>query len=417
MLSGSALDGVAMPRLTSWSFDKAYERPQTTESVDSSPNLSNLNDSEVIAVTPPRERPIPPKICTDDASLQDKYLSSEEDLSPIGSDFSSDFELDEEDVRFETATVVRAPVKIPEPAAVARVVSYISAGRPKVVDVTPSPTRQSQDPFRSHSLTPSTASARSEYSTPPSSNASSASVSPPPPATSAQPNYRSLLSEFTGWEQPNQPRPLPAARPVQSNRESISSLASTLYSSAPNDSRYPAAAHPQSQVTKASAALAHATRSHSISVPLSPDNSSFLNTDPFGPESRSSASPTISAGRRLRGLSRTLTLAKAISKRRDAPVTRDHQTGLNLPLTPGTPATPMSPLSPGSPARRKQSSDDFVPPVPQLSRPKPKMVARGANERAAPLQLPPFPEDDMDFFRSESRPRLRKRKSLISLYS
>ncbi|KAF2090759.1 hypothetical protein K490DRAFT_62078 [Saccharata proteae CBS 121410] len=195
-------------------------------------------------------------------------------------------------------------------------------------------------------------------------------------------------------------------------------------------------------------------------TPLTPGVPAFLNSDPFA-TSKEQAVEVPRAGtthKRLRSISRTLSLAriavlpqnkkgqalktKAKSNRDSAsllspvsPMTHV-ATGQRLPPTPMTPGTPAVIPSPALSAAKSPRRKSIVQsiheresildhwPVPRTleaedmstsPKSKNKMVARGANERAPLIELPPFPSEELDGSGEPISPRrrLRKRRSTL----
>ncbi|KAK8162368.1 hypothetical protein IWX90DRAFT_241311 [Phyllosticta citrichinensis] len=126
-----------------WPFTKPYEQSRSSGSPASTPDL---DDSERIRIAPSSTHQNPP-LRSSDALLQERYLSSEEDLSPTDRDSTESFESDEDDVEIMEAEVVSPRLSgttIPSPCKVATAVCYVSAGRAKVVDLSESPTVREQ---------------------------------------------------------------------------------------------------------------------------------------------------------------------------------------------------------------------------------------------------------------------------------
>ncbi|KAK7520636.1 hypothetical protein IWZ03DRAFT_142937 [Phyllosticta citriasiana] len=119
-----------------WPLAKSYEQGRSSGSPASTPDL---DDSERIRIAPSStHHHHHPVLRSSDALLQERYLSSEEDLSPTDRDSTESFELDEDDVEIMEAELVSprlSATSIPSPCKVATAVSYVSAGRAKVVDL------------------------------------------------------------------------------------------------------------------------------------------------------------------------------------------------------------------------------------------------------------------------------------------
>ncbi|KAK8238962.1 hypothetical protein HDK77DRAFT_282484 [Phyllosticta capitalensis] len=118
-----------------WSLDKTYGQSRSSGSPASTPDL---DDAERIRIAPSSTHQNS-ALQASDALLQERYLSSEEDLSPTDRDSTESFELDEDDVEIMEAEVVSPRLQagngIPSPCKVATAVSYVSAGRAKVVNL------------------------------------------------------------------------------------------------------------------------------------------------------------------------------------------------------------------------------------------------------------------------------------------
>jgi hypothetical protein len=393
----------------------------------------------------------------DPLSLQDRYLSSEEDLSPTEGN-SSDSEVEYDDhvsihevqqanfmIRKMSASLLDTP-KTFDMKAIR--VSYVSAGRPKMIQLATgiSPTRESAqrsasvaqlpvaaighlqkaDQASRMSLMVSTSTSRSSslaVSTEPrrpstghaSSSRSDSLLVPIDSSSSSSSSFTNASNRSSSFAALEKTRPLSAAatRPPR-----ISSLyrASTFSPNVPFDPL----------------------------TPQSPATHSFLSSDPFETASTTSASPIIKSAphKRLRSISQKLSLAKiAITPSTKKWDLRPNSRAGMMPPTPATPSTPQTaPLnssfaSPQTTKLRRNSrfsrtasfqlSPAEMPPVPNRSqspeKPSTKLVARGANERAPTFELPPCPDHFNDASSTndskaslQSR-RLRKRKSLMNI--
>lgn len=169
-------------------------------------------------------------------------------------------------------------------------------------------------------------------------------------------------------------------------------------------------------------------------APASPATHAFLSLDPYETTNNHSASPIIKPAphKRLRSISMKLALAKiSITPSKKS---YDSRVDGKMPNTPVTPQTApiqgsSSFASPGKLRRastilRPRSrhgeasrgpSPETAPPVPSIPQHRSKMQARGANEVAPTLVLPPCPDTDDEQFNSFKSRRLTKRKSLMSL--
>lgn len=142
-------------QLQQWTFDKS--RPERADSSASSPRLDQAENETLqtgIADAAAIEASASPD-AKDTITLQECYLSSEEDLSPIEGD-SSDSEIDDDVVSIHDGENTQARkmsmARFEKGKSLAVTVSYMSAGRPKVIDLASvgSPTRDT--PQRSASL-------------------------------------------------------------------------------------------------------------------------------------------------------------------------------------------------------------------------------------------------------------------------
>lgn len=120
-----------------WTVEKSYNRSHHNESPSST---SDLDDADRIRLTRSTTMPLPSLEAP--SMLQDRYLSSEEDLSPTVSDSaerSDDNDSDDDDNDDVAVEIVEATTIVPPATAangkLARAVSYVSAGRAKVVNM------------------------------------------------------------------------------------------------------------------------------------------------------------------------------------------------------------------------------------------------------------------------------------------
>jgi len=439
-----------------WTFEKESIRPTRSDSAATTPDL-DFNGS--LRIEPASTASA---MDSNEPFLQRRYLSSEEDLSPLEGD-DDDLEDDKLSIHngddavvesIEKATIITAQAAPAKAVGLAISIAYKSAGRPKVIELA-SPIIKERE-RKTMSMAPQPSSSMLLDS---SSSASSRS---------------SLLKLITSVENTNTKAVEPETRPSTSTASSFSieapprSSMSTTSSSAteeylkrPQVSRFESL--PVNKVRRSSMFVASNNYS-----PMSPNrpavvaspvlNPSFLSTDPFASDSRSAASPIIKPPqhKRLRSISRTLSLAKIAvmpNKKNEAKkdVPQSPQTPMSAPPVPSTSyqarrvssrpmnermASPEVPMSAGLVENRsslrirptsKHSSiasfgqSDFVETPRSAVRPSTgrKLIARGADEREPTLELPPFPLDaDMSDFGSDSRSvtkqRLKKRKSLLS---
>lgn len=451
-------DAAVSAQLQQWTFEKptAVVTPDRSGSAASSPDLYNNDETlriDAAAVDASSNRD--PSECP---SLHERYLSSEEDLSPMEeADSDSEYEYhDGEDA--EIVDIQKQPLSarnlpiarigIEKRCGLAVTVSYASVGRPKVIDLVTaaSPivrdtTQRSaslaqlpiaainklqiaEQPVR-HSFVPTTATTHSSRSTSPATSSRRPSIGHAPFSHNSS-----------------------ALRITDSSSSSTSSLTG---SSAPSTSpaladesyRRPVTAAPRSSLYITSTASASP-----VFPPLSPQSPAphaFLSSDPYENVTTSAASPIIkeTTHKRLRSISMKLSLAKiAIT-----PSTKKWDSRINgrpgqMPPTPSTPFSPTTPMtapatgsfsSPKTRLRRAsrisrptsiRGPSPELPPLPTPTRqdsPRKsvqRLVPRGADEREPMLELPPFPDDDSpatDPMGSLNGKRLRKRKSLMDL--
>ncbi|KAF2646717.1 hypothetical protein P280DRAFT_17066 [Massarina eburnea CBS 473.64] len=443
-------DVAVSSQLQEWSFEKPAH-PERTASSSSSPNLSHHESGTLRIATQEM----------DQKDFQDRYLSSEEDLSPTDGNFSdSEYDSDASihDVQKEVLKVRRMSISRWDKGLscdMAVSVSYVSAGRPKVIELNNNfgPPAPVQEKTRR-----------------------SASLAQVPMAgieklRKEQPKHRSLLlsSAFTSAPRSISPAVTTASRSLKravsaNNAPQSFPTTSSVRSASPSGSDYSIPSRPTSSATTSHlrshpahpirtssylASPANHTSTFPPPPPLSPAPHAFLNSDPFESSTTNAAAPILkNAGthRRLRSISMKLSLAKiAIT-----PSTKKWDSRINgksgsssatiaspSPVTPFSPRTPMtapvtsdhSPMSKlrrnsrllSRPPTRSATTTPDLPTISSYDEPSPaplkrsvtdRMVARAANERAPALELPPFPEDDISSIRS--RP-LRKRKSLMDL--
>ncbi|KAF1918673.1 hypothetical protein BDU57DRAFT_511383 [Ampelomyces quisqualis] len=467
----------AASQLQQWSFDKPAlaTRPETSCSESSASSSVLCNDAlETVRIDTASSEPSSPLPRKESLVLQERYMSSEEALSPA--DDGSGSECDYDDVVVLDATKECKARFMPisrwnkgKSCDMAVTVSYAFVGRPKVVELDcRSPTAE-LPPVQKRSasvanlpitaireLRKDAAQRLSMKATPTSSlSSTSTSRSTTPsvqldscrPSTSHSPStkHNSTLHPTDSASTTSSFRTAPStssispavdellARPIFSPIDTPSSARSSVY--VPSQSRN----H-----------LSRTQTTHSYwapPTPSSPATHAFLSSDPYENSNTDSTSPLIkpASHRRLSSISMKL----ALSKIAIVPTKKTYEARVNgkLPLTPSTPYTPLTPqtapiegsssfisqqkfrrasiiLRPKS--RHNESirgpSPDFLPPVPTFNsstmaqKRMTKMQARGANEREPTLVLPPCPADTEDDFPNGFKSKtLKKRKSLMSL--
>ncbi|KAF2841333.1 hypothetical protein M501DRAFT_1014138 [Patellaria atrata CBS 101060] len=359
-----------LQQLQQWSFNKPYGRGERSDSAATSPDPE---DVERLRITPGATELN--EALEKETLFQERYMSSEEDLSP-GELSSWDSEDDDDISIHEGEEFSMAKETLSTESSYRRkngdlaiVISMVSVGKPKVVDVPLSPIPDFR-PCRSSSLANAMPVLRI-----PGSRLSTISISSPtsprrPSTARAFPIQSSFSSEI--------PSPL-ASELSQEEEEPITSPI------VQEESR------PKNR--------------NSTHIPIRVDIPSFLDSDPYASRigafpnslrsSKTESSPK-SPHKRLRSISKSLSLAKiAIAQKVE---------GRSNPKTPLTPATPSSSFS-----------------SPYMPKNRQRMVARGANEREPTLELPPFPDEtDGDTEASSGefdvkQLRVRRRKSLLNL--
>lgn len=453
-------------QLQQWTFEKpARTEPERSTSAASSPDLSQ-HEPETLRIDASVANALKAVSDMDGKQFQDKYLSSEEDLSPTdGNSSDSDYEYDSDvsihEVKSATFQANRISISRWDKGLscdMAVSVSYKSAGRPRVIELQ----EKTEKTQRSASLAQLPIAAieklrkQADAQTmrhrslllPPSSSASASTTRSNSPAVTAKSHRVSMMPGAS----------LNNRSQLELSSDSASSFqtASSVRSASPSGSEYSVSSRPVS-----SAATSHPQPRSSLYVqrsstmpfppltPASPGPHAFLSSDPFENSNTNAASPIIKNGpphRRLRSISQKLSLAKiAITPSTKKWDSRINGKNGNMPLTPATPFTPKTPMTAPvtndtSPMRKIRRNSRILlsrpptrgasttpdlptiansasmdrPPVPQRS--KTQMVARGANERAPTLELPPFPDaDPSPSGASIKTRRVRKRKSLMDL--
>jgi hypothetical protein len=423
------VDVAISSQLQQWIFDKTI-RPQRSNSAATSPDLCG---SEALRISPTAVE-TPQDLETTEAIFQDRYLSSEEDLSPMESDSGEGIIFEGGDDYLSAKRISFSGPELSKACDLAVVVSYVSAGRPKIVNL---PLAIRERPSRSSSLVNLSESAKPLLPQPSRLSLSTSSSGPSSASGSRRPSTaNNLFSQepstlrISTSSASSPPTDTSSQRSASSpsatsdfKRPYTARATSSLYSKSPRTSEYPTSANSPSSPFPS--LLTPAT-------PSTPQTPSFLSSDPFANDSMSTASPIIKNAphKRLRSISRTLSLAKiAVIPTYKKVETKKDTTrgGWGSPVSPYAPQTPIPAIVLPSPAlsRGKRASqmmlrgaDKREPPFELLSVPadlsdpiqRPRMVPRGADERASPIELPPFPTNDVPNIKTR---RLRKRRSLI----
>jgi hypothetical protein len=441
------------PQLQQWSFDKPALsiRPDRSgsDSSASSPSLCTPNKTLRVDVNAATSQSSP-VLAKGAIALQERYMSSEENLSPAGDD--SDDSGSEDEYDYEEAVIEEcismAPLNKNNNTAVR--LSYAFVGRPKVVEMMSPTIDRAPSPLELPVLQQR--------------SASLASLPNFVKLQAPQANQRMSLGVTPKCTRPISPlaiveprRPSTSYSP-SSKKSSLSDLAETSSNAslqtAPTSRSASLASEPPVRpvLQRIQTTQSHFRHSHMPSFPSpmsSPAPHSFLNTDPYE-NSTSASNPQIkqsSSHRRLRSISMKLSLARIAitpsSKKNDSRNSMSSK-GQHMPASPFTPSTPqtapleassgfmspmpnklrrastiMRPKSRGSESARGPSPDMAPPPVPALNRAstmqpfrQSRMIARGANEREPTLVIPPCPEAE---FNEMTIKKLRKRKSLMDL--
>ncbi|KAJ4349315.1 hypothetical protein N0V95_004683 [Ascochyta clinopodiicola] len=468
---------IASTQLNPWNYEKPTMTTRTercsSDSSASSPTLCNDHDTlrlDTAATQPIKKGAI---------SLQDRYMSSEEDLSPAYEDSGSDSEYDYDAVVVEDLTKQCHSAKRMSMSRwnqgkscdTAVKVSYAFVGRPKVVELnlsspvlerpmlqqrsasvanlpaTAMSKLQKADQVQRHSLNvvPVLKRPISPLTRPISPLAV---VEPRRPSTSYSPSSKtstlnmgdltSAASSITTAPSSRSASPAVAApiRPASATPETASSRRTSVY--------VPTGARPELQRIQTTQTQSRHSHQMAPPTPMSPATHAFLNTDPFAKPAANTTIPANkpSTHRRLRSISMKLSLARI------AITPSSKKTANNAPASPYTPLTPQTapieatsgfaspmpnklrrastilrPKSRGGDSSRGPSPDMAAPPVPVLNRAstmglpqrQSRMVARGADEREPTLVLPPFADMDINPMANVKSGKLRKRKSLMDL--
>ncbi|KAF1994135.1 hypothetical protein P154DRAFT_539856 [Amniculicola lignicola CBS 123094] len=438
-------------QLQQWTFTKTnLVRPERSGSSASSPNLCHHEpetlriDTDVVDDTTALDSKETP-------SFQERYLSSEEDLSPMeeidsGDEYDGDDASihDGEKTTFSARKMSVSRFEKGRSCDLAVIVSIAFAGRPKMIEMATVGSPVDGTAQRSASLAQLPIAAINKLRKIDQASRLSLSVnSTTSRSSSPAPSVR---------------RPSLAQTPVSHQNSSLhgslhSSDASSVTDGLTTRSHSPSVSE-KSTTRPASAAAKHvpirtplyipSNAANRLSqfpplTPMSPGTHAFLSTDPYENSTTSSASPIIKSSphKRLRSISQRLSLAKiAITPSTKKWDSRINGRSGNMPLTPATPATPMTapPTMSSMPmnklrrnSRASRPTSVRIPspdmPRPQTStqsssprKPVQRLVPRGANEREPAIELPPCPvERTSDPMGSLKAKRIRKRKSLMSI--
>ncbi|KAF2462784.1 uncharacterized protein BDR25DRAFT_330092 [Lindgomyces ingoldianus] len=454
------VDVAVSTQLQQWSFEKSsLVRPERSDSSASSPDLYNHHDSETLRIDAPAVDHDTTALDPKETIFQERYLSSEEDLSPM--DFSdSDFD-DTASIHglekkcFSARKMSISRFEKGKSCDMAITVSYVSAGRPKVIELTPAPGSPIREaPQRSASLPLNQLPIAAINKLQKADAASRLSLNT---TSSVRTQSRSQSRSRSPSPAVSVRRPSLGRLPFSNSSSKLNISDSSSFGDSSTRSNSPLTSDHSTRPASA-AALSHPAPRSSLYVvsnarnsplspfppltPQSPGPHSFLSSDPYETTTTSAASPIIKSGphKRLRSISQKLSLAKIAitpSKKWDS---RINGKPVAMPPTPGTPFTPMTPMtapptsfsSPKNRLRRNsrisrpssgRGPSPEIPPLPttlysesRSSKNIQKLVPRGANEREPTLELPPFPAEDssgeMTMSSIKAR-RIRKRKSLM----
>jgi hypothetical protein len=464
------VDVAVASQLQQWSFEKPSHTTRSerasSDSSASSPDLCDDTPETLRIDTTLPERPKSAR--TESIVLQERYMSSEEDLSPA--DDGSESEYDYEDAVIHDAsneckarTMSISRWEKGRSCDMAVMVSYAFVGRPKVVELqdfkppVEEPTYQKRSASLAHlpvsHLRKADAAQRMSMKVMPTSSLSSKATSrsatpaiegePRRPSTSHSPSTKgpSPLQHIESTSATTSFSTAPSSRSISPAVDDILSRPLTAAADAPS-ARSSVYVSSQSRTGLSRVQTTQTTRSSSRhsqwapTAPASPATHAFLSLDPYETTNTHSASPIIKPAphKRLRSISLKLALAKiAITPSRKTYDTRIDGKMPNTPLTPQTaPIQGSSSFASPNKLRRASTilrprsrhgeasrgpSPETAPPVPSIpSHRMSRMQPRGANEIAPTLVLPPCPSDTEDERKSTIKTRrLTKRKSLMSL--
>ncbi|KAJ9659478.1 hypothetical protein H2201_007369 [Coniosporium apollinis] len=361
--------------------------------------------------------------------FQDRYMSSEEDLSPIEVNLDDTLSVNDEVADYVTARPVTiGPSKPKKSGDLAVVVSMASVGRPKMVDL-PSPTAVART-SRIFSLGSPSLITKPSHSDLVRTSTSSTTSMPAASTEGRPPAPRAVSVQLLSTSRAST-RSISTGSETPSWTSSTTKAGSSHRSSSPTSILKPLNSPYRSSLasiplTSACPTLKAAT---SAQAPLPaytrPKTPSFLSSDPFPSihEADPAAKPSHS---RLRSLSRVFSTARmAVSSSKKGTDNRNSTPNPSRPSTPTAPALPprrpsmTRPQTAGAGARASVMLP-LTTPADNASewdkpRSKPKMVARGAAERAPTIELPPFPDEEDDKEVEFKRRRLGRRKSFLGL--
>ncbi|KAH7079427.1 hypothetical protein FB567DRAFT_121874 [Paraphoma chrysanthemicola] len=454
------VDVAVASQLQQWTFEKpalaSRQERSGSDSSASSPRLCDDHADTLRIDTTPVEAPAPaPR--KESIVFQERYMSSEEDLSPADDGSESEYDYEEVVVHDAVKECKARTMSISRwdkgrSCDMAVTVSYAFAGRPKVVELdcrsptTEMPVVQQRsaslanlpiaaishlrkaDAAQRLSMTVTPASRLS--STPTSRTATpSVHVESRRPSTSHSPYTTKNTSTLHLTDSGSTTSSFQTAPSTRSISPAVDELLARPLTAAVEASSARSSVYVSTQSRNG---LARVQTSQSSSrqsqwappTPSSPATHAFLSSDPYETSNTHSASPIIKPAphRRLRSISMKLALAKiAIGPSKK---TYDARINGKVPPTPLTPSMPLTPQTAplegsssfASPHKLRRASTILRPksrhgestrgPSPETAPPIPafnahvaslsrlsKMQARGANEREPTLILPPCPSD------------------------
>jgi hypothetical protein len=334
-------DVAVASQLQHWAFEKRSRatRPERSgsDSSASSPNLCDDSAETLRIDTESPERPTP-AARKESVVLQERYMSSEEDLSPA--DDASDSEYDYEDAVVHDAAKART-MSISRwdkgrSCDMAVTISYAWVGRPKVVELqspVEAPVLQQRSAslaglpdFPIGQLRKADAAQRMSMKVPPTSSLSSATTSRSAtpqteperrPSTSHSPSTKasSTLHHANSASATSSFRTAPSSRSVSPAVDDILARPLTAAADAPS-ARSSVYIPSQSRNRLSKVQTTQSSFRHSQWAPLTPASPAahaFLQSDPYENTNTHSASPIIKSSaphKRLRSISMKLALAK-----------------------------------------------------------------------------------------------------------
>ncbi|EAT81762.1 hypothetical protein HBH56_119400 [Parastagonospora nodorum] len=450
-------------QLQQWSFNKPSiaARPDRTssDSSASSPNLCNDAPETLRIETPASQQPSPAHR-KESIVFQDRYMSSEEALSPVDDGSDSEYDYDDVVVHDPTKECKARTMSISRwdkgrSCDMAVMVSYAKVvGRPKVVELDCRSPTADLAPMQHRSASVANlpiaaisqirkdaaqrlsmkVTATGRLSSNPASRATTPPVELEPrrPSTSYSPSTKntSTLNLTDSASASSSFRTASSTRSISPAVDELLARPSLHPIDVPSSAR--SSVYIPSQ-TRSGLSRVQTTQSYwTPPTPSSPASHAFLSSDPYEASNKDSSSPIIKPAphKRLRSISMKLALAK-IAITNPSKKTYDTRVNGKMPPTPSTPYTPLTPqtaplegsssfispqklrrastiLRPKSRGRdsMRGPSPDLAPPVPTINTSSiaqkrmtmgaSRMQARGANEREPTLVLPPCPSDTDD---------------------